>query len=159
MILSLALNRSVEQITEIRLWWRILDHFIGDVVYTGFGYIDSPRPPSIRVEYAGQCPPANTLHNIWLFTPRNLNVILYWRLGTIYILGSCFLTGVLLKIKFLIFETFFVKSQLFSCVMDKLLSPSSVSIKKEFGPSLKIQAEDSSETQLPIYQLTRHHSP
>jgi len=54
MILSLALNRSVEQITEIRLWLRLLDHFIGDVVYTGFGFIDSPRPPSIAVEYAGQ---------------------------------------------------------------------------------------------------------
>jgi len=27
------------------------------------------------------------------------------------------------------------------------------------GRTLKIQAEDSSETQLPIYQLTRHHSP
>ena len=54
--LSLALNRRLEHTTEIRLWLRLrlLDHFIGDVVYTGFDYIDSPRPPSIRVDYAGQ---------------------------------------------------------------------------------------------------------
>jgi hypothetical protein len=73
--------------------------------------------------------------------------------------GSCFLKGVLLKINFLFFTTSCQMSNIFRCYGQTAVRIFSVHAEKKCEWTFKIQAEDSSETPLSIYQLTRHHSP
>jgi hypothetical protein len=47
MTFSVKVNRSVGQITAIRLWLKFLVYFIASVLYTELGNIDSTWPPNV----------------------------------------------------------------------------------------------------------------